>query len=233
MGLEEYLVLEKKLSEFFKAIKYCGNKCIGDNLSPVFCCKENDFYFEDIGVDEYIDLYIEREKIYGFPQLKENDECRYHTNTGCVLKTHKSPVCIAWLCGEYRLRVDYYINYNRTKMRKSLQKVLLDELNPKQLKRLHVKIDGYIAKVKLVNHLKKTGEFVPRVLKEKSHRGDVIKSINEGLKKRGIQVRTSFDKTTNEWVHLQLETGIELRVNEATNVQRYINTREQESSSSV
>ena len=93
--LSRYLEMELLLHDFFENTGYCkenyGRTCNG-------CCNEN--------VVEYPkkyrgcrDLDAERLRIYGAGD--STGGCPYSSDKGCVLGTHKTPKCIAYVCPQF------------------------------------------------------------------------------------------------------------------------------------
>jgi hypothetical protein len=121
-NLQRYLEAERLLSDFFSAFDFCRPECIriareaaGDR--PVAgCCRDKFHMLFDLEHPAFELLRRERETLYGRPQDHSFPHpvspCEYHNpEKGCLLTTHKSPVCIAFLCrkGIYRLRERYQI----------------------------------------------------------------------------------------------------------------------------
>ena len=109
-NLERYLETEALLNEFFNAFNYCMDRCIRVELEksgdrPVAaCCKNRYHCLYDLEHPAFDLLRAEREKRYGKPQDQVNPDpvspCEYHGPQGCRIKTHKSPICIAFMCRE-------------------------------------------------------------------------------------------------------------------------------------
>lgn len=108
-NLKRYLDTERLLNEFFIAFDYCLSRCIEPALEkngnkPVAACCQNKYYeVEDLEHPVFDLLRSERQKLYGTPtqQLRTDwvSPCEYHNpKSGCRLATHKSPVCVAFLC---------------------------------------------------------------------------------------------------------------------------------------
>jgi len=93
--LARYLELELLLHNFFKSTGYCkenyGITCNG-------CCNENvvEYPKNIIGCE---DLDAERLRIYGVGDSKRG--CPYSSDKGCILGTHKTPKCIAYICPQF------------------------------------------------------------------------------------------------------------------------------------
>ncbi|MBI5895045.1 MAG: hypothetical protein HZB24_03215 [Desulfobacterales bacterium] len=110
-NLRRYLETEKLLNAFFAALDYCWPQCIRGAMQrngnrPVAACCQNKYYsLCDLEHPAFERLRAERETLFGKPadHVWENpvSPCPYHNpGKGCLLDTHKSPVCIAFLCRE-------------------------------------------------------------------------------------------------------------------------------------
>ncbi|MCP3925650.1 MAG: hypothetical protein GY714_24040 [Desulfobacterales bacterium] len=105
--LQRYLEIEKILNDFYQYFDYCLEKCIkpaiGINNGPVaVCCKDKYYKKYDLEDKAFDLLRDEREIRYGKPdQINDHSgvsPCEYHTSVGCALKTHKSPICLSFMC---------------------------------------------------------------------------------------------------------------------------------------
>lgn len=94
-SLARYLEMESLLHSFFDGIGFCrenfGVTCNG-------CCNENIVlypknYYGCWELDE------ERLRIYG--EGDSDRGCPYSSDKGCVLGTHKTPKCIAYVCPQF------------------------------------------------------------------------------------------------------------------------------------
>ncbi len=126
-SLKNYLECEELLNDFFKELGYCRSDCFLDY--DVRCCKKN--YFGTKRLLE--ELHNERLKKYGIPAEKIR-ECSYHTEKGCLLETHKSPTCLAWVCNSleeylHSIGVEYYL----VDIRFSLMQILRNELGQDEI----------------------------------------------------------------------------------------------------
>lgn len=110
-NLKRYLHTENLINAFFRAFDYCLPRCIrpaiyaAGGAAVAACCKKQYYCLYDLDHPAYDLLRREREVLYGTPQaLMRTDAvspCEYHHPLhGCVLSTHKSPVCLAFLCRE-------------------------------------------------------------------------------------------------------------------------------------
>jgi hypothetical protein len=109
-NLERYLEMETLLNGFFESFGYCYNQCIrveiekNDGKPIAACCKNRYHCLYDLDDPAFGLLRIEREKRYGKPEDQENpapvSPCEYHGPSGCRLSTHKSPICLAFMCRE-------------------------------------------------------------------------------------------------------------------------------------
>lgn len=93
--LARYLELELLLHNFFESTGYCrdnyGKTCNG-------CCNENVVEFPK-NINGCEELDAERVNIYGSGDLTRG--CPYSSDKGCILETHKSPKCIAYICSNF------------------------------------------------------------------------------------------------------------------------------------
>ena len=107
-NLKIYIETEKILTEFFNEFNFCITHCIekeqkaDPRLTIIGCCKDKYYIIEDLDHPAYYLLRKEREALYGKPEdIKNSDRaspCEYHTPRGCLLKSHKSPICLSFLC---------------------------------------------------------------------------------------------------------------------------------------
>lgn len=108
-NLERYLEVEGLLNTFFDLWGYCISACIRPEIlknrnRPVAgCCKRKYYSYFDLDHPAYARLREEREKRFGKPEdhrwPNPVSPCEYHNpERGCLLTSHKSPVCIAFVC---------------------------------------------------------------------------------------------------------------------------------------
>ncbi len=108
-NLKRYLEVEARLNTFFAAFHYCFSRCVAVEMArngnnPVTaCCTDRYYALYDLQDEGFVRLRQERERIYGRPQDQHwtwpVSVCEYHNpDRGCVLSTHKSPICNAFLC---------------------------------------------------------------------------------------------------------------------------------------
>jgi hypothetical protein len=102
INLRRYLEAESILKEFFDELSFCRHSvpnCLCDN----YCCKHTvpgNYKFSDLkGVKE---LDTSRDEKYGKDDTDKHQgdghNCTYSSNEGCILKTHKPPICASYLC---------------------------------------------------------------------------------------------------------------------------------------
>ncbi len=104
--LRTYLEIEINLNRFFDRLGYCANQCAAINDTPTMptpaCCKDQYYKKFDVDHPAFELLKAQREKRYGEPEdyraTKRISPCEYHTISGCRLKSHKSPVCLGFMC---------------------------------------------------------------------------------------------------------------------------------------
>jgi len=110
-NLKRYLAAEQRLNAFFAALNYCLPRCIAvqklkNGNRPVAACCQNKYYaICDLPHPAFERLRQERERRFGRPEAhvwaNPVSPCPYHNpDHGCVLATHKSPICLAFLCRE-------------------------------------------------------------------------------------------------------------------------------------
>lgn len=107
-NLNRFLEMEEILNRFFERFDFCLTGCVLPELKRTggepfaACCKDKYYKVYDLEHPAYDLLRDARESLYGKPdEIKETSlisPCEYHTNTGCLLKTHKSPICLAFMC---------------------------------------------------------------------------------------------------------------------------------------
>jgi hypothetical protein len=108
-NLARYLEIESLLDAFFTAFNYCRHRCIvpermQNHGRPVAACCQDKYYARfDLEHASFERLREERERRYGTPadhvRINPVSPCEYHDpENGCILKSHKSPVCLAFFC---------------------------------------------------------------------------------------------------------------------------------------
>jgi len=107
-NLQRYLETETLLNDFFNAFDYCTKKCINVEIEnnggrPVSgCCKDRYYCISDLDHPTFSLLIREREIRYGTPEHQATPDpvspCEYHSPRGCRLTTHKSPICLSFMC---------------------------------------------------------------------------------------------------------------------------------------
>lgn len=106
--LARYLEIETLLNEFYTYFDYCAAVCVPKLLAasggaPIAaCCKDRYYKVYDLDHPAFDLLRSGREALFGTPEEQQNSSsisiCEYHTDTGCVLRTHKSPICLSFMC---------------------------------------------------------------------------------------------------------------------------------------
>ncbi len=144
-NLSRYLHIEKILNTFFIHFDFCIDKCIRIEIAnnggdPVSACCKNKYYKKyDLEYPAFELLKSEREKLYGKPDdhcfKNPVSPCEYHNPiSGCLLKTHKSPICLAFMCRESieELRNRYNIyTYDYLGMNYALEWILTGDFSDK------------------------------------------------------------------------------------------------------
>lgn len=123
-NLARYLELERLLNIFFSAFNFCYERCVlpermqNGDLPVAACCRDKYYEVYDLEHPAYDRLREERETLYGKPGdhvwKKPVSPCEYHDpQNGCILKSHKSPICLAFLCRKAidRLRAEFGIRF--------------------------------------------------------------------------------------------------------------------------
>lgn len=106
--LGRYLEIEKLLHEFYVYFDYCAATCIPKLMAssegkPVTaCCRDRYYTVYDLEHPSFDLLREQREQLYGKPEEQKGasgvSPCEYHTLTGCRLQSHKSPICLSFMC---------------------------------------------------------------------------------------------------------------------------------------
>ncbi|MBT8340938.1 MAG: hypothetical protein HKP58_11800 [Desulfatitalea sp.] len=123
-NIRRYLEIERLLDAFFSSFHFCHAHCIAPELRrngnrPVAaCCKDKYYQVFDLPDAAFDRLRKEREQLYGEPAdhkwANAVSPCEYHDpQNGCILKSHKSPVCLAFFCRRAieQLRTDFGIYF--------------------------------------------------------------------------------------------------------------------------
>jgi hypothetical protein len=121
-NLARYLELERLLNALFSAFNFCYDRCItpkrmqNGGLPVAACCRDKYYVLFDLGHAAFERLRQERERLYGKPWeqawMNPVSPCEYHDpQNGCILKSHKSSTCLAFLCRKAidRLRTEFDI----------------------------------------------------------------------------------------------------------------------------
>ena len=143
-NFNKYLDIERILNEFFNEFDFCFSRCvrlemeINGNNPVAACCQDKYYKVYDLEYPSFDLLRDQREALYGEPSdIKDSSTvspCEYHTSTGCVLKTHKSPICLSFFCrkGIDFLRKNYNIfEYDYLGMNYALEWILTGDLQEK------------------------------------------------------------------------------------------------------
>jgi hypothetical protein len=120
-SLQRYLELESILHIFFEGTNYCresfGQTCQG-------CCHKNLIEISKYQ-KECKELERERSRIYG--EGDSTRDCPYSSDKGCILETHKAPICIAYTCPPLTKEIkEQGIEYNWFEVQALLINVLND-----------------------------------------------------------------------------------------------------------
>jgi hypothetical protein len=94
--LLEYAVFGRQIDELVGVLSkdYCAHQCVSP---PVGCCHILGY---DLGLVPEVMLDLQRLEAHrrGWQPPGVEENCRYHTATGCVLALFKSPACVGYLC---------------------------------------------------------------------------------------------------------------------------------------
>lgn len=153
-NLKKYLEFETIFNQFFRELDFCGNHCVNKEISNYkpekkgreveipgrFGCCPIDFHkmheqWPPSGA--LILLKHRRIKKYGEPLNSEEIlgfgmACGYHTSVGCILKTHKQPNCLSYLCkeGVQYLKNNFGVMYYPDSNLFFLENVLAGKITP-------------------------------------------------------------------------------------------------------
>jgi len=159
------------LGTFFVKVNYCGTQCTNLETgkypirSPLFpkewyapgnigCCL-NDMHGQHSDKISDADLKLltqRRIEKYGLPENKEEGlplfgkPCRYHTREGCILKDHKGPVCVAYLCDSQikHLKDKFGIDYDMKKAFITLEDILSGKVSEEQVSKFKSEVADFI-----------------------------------------------------------------------------------------
>ena len=140
-NIDRYLDIERILNTLFNGLGYCLDHCIlkpdkyGHCLHSA-CCKHRYYKRYDFNHPALLLLKAQRDAIYPTPEslknIKRISPCEYLTINGCLLKTHKSPVCIGYLCRDaidvLREKFDVY-GYDYLGINYALEWILTGDLD--------------------------------------------------------------------------------------------------------
>lgn len=160
-NLTKYLSVEKLLNILFEHFNYCFTQCIeieiikNDGQPVSACCKDKYYKKYDLEHPVFELLKGERERLYGTPDEHHFDNpvspCEYHNpKTGCILPTHKSPICLAFMCQESigYLRKHYNIfEYDYLGVNYALEWILTDDFSEKDYVDFEKSITSMIQKI--------------------------------------------------------------------------------------
>lgn len=89
----KYLEIEKLLNKFFWIWNFCIENCI-KQWNNYWCCTKS--FFNDFNIE-----FNEERKQYYWIANKSRAKCWYLWPKWCKLKTHKSPICLWFVCTKY------------------------------------------------------------------------------------------------------------------------------------
>jgi hypothetical protein len=162
--VENFLEMERILNLFFDEVNYCLDHCIKNELiksnnQPVTACCQDKYYEKfDLDTPGFFLLRKKREELFGRPEDIKREvtvsPCEYHGPHGCMLKTHKSPVCIGFMC---RKSIDYIrekfqiFEYDYLGIYYALEWILSGDLSGKALEDFKSSCEAMVQKAKKVN----------------------------------------------------------------------------------
>ncbi len=165
-GLEDYLECERLLTIFFVGVNYCIPECLSQKVGKyrermdmpgdptqfpgnMGCCPYDEFKhsnYESIA-DRTL---LERRRIEKYGEPDDNSAvCGYHAKDGCILKDHKSPICLAYVCPEFAdfVHERYGIRYCKDKIEENLELILSNRQSPEEVQRFKDLIQEFTDKI--------------------------------------------------------------------------------------
>lgn len=167
-----YLELESSMNEFYKKIGFCSSHCHNQKKSNhpfaaagkefiytpgnIACCLESNIIGQQVCFDRNGLLDKQRREIFG--PGKNNGRyqsiariCRYHSDEGCILETHRPPECISYACYRQKqhLKNDRGIRYDllHDKITDSMHELANAKLKEKEILLLQKTIDRILKQV--------------------------------------------------------------------------------------
>ena len=72
--------------------------------------------------------------------------CTYHAGDGCILKDHKGPVCVAYLCDSQikHLKEKFGIDYDMRKAFITLEDILSGKVSEEQVNQFKLEVADFI-----------------------------------------------------------------------------------------
>lgn len=161
-----YLQFEERLNQLFTKINFCIPNCVskpgslysiaiqGEVDGNLGCCikQAHDYGARTIPTEIFAEFIFQRIKKYG-PPKKSIGVCGYHTDTGCKLKTHKPPVCVAYTCPSlhFELEDKFGIHMRWDFVAQELEAIIAGQIELKELKQFDKQLDEWIKIVKTFN----------------------------------------------------------------------------------
>lgn len=162
-GLKDYLECEELLNSFFTKVNFCVPKCISKPIGiyrtkmempgdptqfpgRVGCCPYNMFNFSNYPeISDHTLLDAQRVEKYGKPK-EQRGACDYHSSEGCILKDHKSPVCLAFVCQKFtRVVCDTFdVYYHEEEIERGLELVLSGRQSPEETHKFKEMLKGLV-----------------------------------------------------------------------------------------
>lgn len=181
--LERYLEIESILNEVFRRTDYCLKFCIlsaADNMHPTpGCCRDRYYQKYDIDHPTFELLKTRREILYGAPEntkwVKRISPCEYHTLSGCILKTHKSPICLSFFCRDgidFLREKNGIYTYDYLGINYALEWILTGDLSGKAYEDFRADCISMVEKLSSLSvkcHRKKSSEICRKIRPDDQH----------------------------------------------------------------
>ncbi|MDD5418065.1 MAG: hypothetical protein PHW96_04245 [Candidatus Nanoarchaeia archaeon] len=152
--LKSYLECESILNQVFERINYCAENCrlMKEKDTNIGCCGNMfDFYEYFNGEDKSPRLAFlvkDRIKIYGKPN-KTEDKCGYHSDSGCILKSHKSPICVTHCCSELKKYMGnkYSVIYHEDYISDCFAKIVIGDFDNEFIEKFKKELEDILGEV--------------------------------------------------------------------------------------
>jgi hypothetical protein len=147
--IQTYKKLEALLEKFFSVANFCGPKCLTQEHSlfskysekypqipkdiPGFmgCCIQTQYNFKESIYKIHQDnitkfLQLRKEKSIDETSGRENT-CKYHSKEGCIITELKPPVCVSFICKDFReyLIKEHNIHFENDSIQTNLEHLII------------------------------------------------------------------------------------------------------------